>query len=176
MKTITTTVYDYAELNDEAKGKAKQWFFSTWPNHGWHDTVVEDAAMVKLKLSDFSMDSTSFISTPDLEFMDGGNSTAQLILENHGEDCDTYKAAIAFEKAKDAFPELPSIDAPDYAEIERRNCEAFDALEGDFMQELGECYRRMLQAEYDAMFEESYVANHMAANDYTFTVDGKCFG
>lgn len=175
-KIIETEVMTFDALeSDKAKDAARQWWLEGGLDN-WYESVEEDAKTVKLKLGDFSMDSASFISAPDLEFIDGANSTAQLVLENHGEDCDTYKAAIAFEKAKDALPELPLEKDADYYRAEREKCETFDTLEADFLNALTKCYKKLLQKELDYQCSNESVDAALLANEYTFTADGKRFG
>lgn len=43
MKTITTTVYEYAELSETAQEKAREWYVQCGFDHDWWDNVFCDA-------------------------------------------------------------------------------------------------------------------------------------
>ena len=40
----------YPELSDDAKEKAREWFFSGWPEHGWWDYCYDTIKEIGLKL------------------------------------------------------------------------------------------------------------------------------
>lgn len=44
MRTVTTTItfYQYNELSEEAKEKAREWFLRDYPEYGWWEFVYED--------------------------------------------------------------------------------------------------------------------------------------
>jgi hypothetical protein len=43
MRTISTTVYDYSELSDEAKEKARDWYRTRWAHDSdWGESVLSD--------------------------------------------------------------------------------------------------------------------------------------
>lgn len=176
MKTIIQTeVMTFDELSDKAKDAARQWWLEGGLDN-WYESVDEDAREAGLVIKNFDTDSASFIRNVELEFIDGGNSAAEKIMTNPGIGTDTYNAAMAFEKAKDAMPELPPEDDKAYYLMERENCTMFDALEGDFLSTLTQCYKKLLQQELDYRCSNESVDALLLANEYTFTAEGKRFG
>jgi hypothetical protein len=45
-RTIEKTVFTFDELNDGAKELAREWFRTNYPDHGWWDSVYEDAERI----------------------------------------------------------------------------------------------------------------------------------
>lgn len=43
MKKVEVTLYEYKELSDEAKEKARDWFTKDYPDYDWWNPVYEDA-------------------------------------------------------------------------------------------------------------------------------------
>ena len=159
-KTIETTVYPFHELNDKAKDKARDW----WREVGvtdWYDTVYEDASQVGIKITGFDIGRGESI---DLT-IDDAKETARLILENHGEHCDTYMAAAEYNKSLIWLPE---------DEDDREDAVA-DA-KGVFCQALQGCYLKSLREQYEYEMSDEAADENIEANEYTFTADGKRFG
>lgn len=50
MRTKTTTIYQYDELSDCAKQKAREWFRQDYPVYEWWDYVYEDANTIATAL------------------------------------------------------------------------------------------------------------------------------
>lgn len=46
MKTISINLYQFDELNDKAKEVAREWYKKDWPDHGWWDSIYDDAKEV----------------------------------------------------------------------------------------------------------------------------------
>jgi len=177
MKTIETVVYEYDELNDKAKAKARDWYSQVSAVlDNWWDCTHEDAEQAGLKLTSFDLDSASFVRNLEGHFVVSAIECSEAILANHGEHCATYVTAKAYCEAIDALPELPPEDSPDYAETERRLCESVDALESDFLVQLLDDYTALLQQQLEYVESEEYLAEGIRANEYTFTIDGKRFG
>jgi hypothetical protein len=163
-KIIQTTVYEYAELNDKAKQAARDWLLSCEDDQDACDIVKEDAERVGFTLEPGR---GHFEGT----FADGAFNAACKIRNEHGPDCDTYKAAIAYEAAIDALPEQIT-----NLEEESRNAEAGDVIEEEFRTALEKAYLKMLDAERLYRASDEYLAEGLEANEYTFTENGKRFG
>ncbi len=166
MKTIETVAYDFNELSDKAKEKARQWWRESDYDSGQiaFDDTVEDARNVGLKITELE----TCRSTSDKgEFIDGAFNCANAIIAQHGEACATYKTAKAFLAALDALPVVNSEEA--------RTDDA-DGAEYEFLRALLKDYRKMSQAQYEEMQSDAYIDETIEANEYTFTAEGKRFG
>lgn len=53
--TVETKVYKFAELSDEAKNKARDWFREGALDYDWFDSVYEDAKSIGLKITSFDL-------------------------------------------------------------------------------------------------------------------------
>lgn len=43
MKTVSVNLYQFDELSDKAKEVARDWFKKGYPEHGWWESVCDDA-------------------------------------------------------------------------------------------------------------------------------------
>lgn len=173
MKVNVTPIYEYHELNDAAKSVARDWFRSGNNFDERYSATLEDAKQAGLIIINWSTDSAGFVTGLEIEFSDGAGNASELIRANHGESTATYQAAVAFDAALETLPELPSEDAPEYDETERRKCEAYDTIEGGFRTLLEAAYTVMLQAELDDLASDAYVEESIIANGYTFNAIGE---
>lgn len=163
----TITLYTFEELpNQKAKDNARDWWRKIAINDDWYRVIEEDAEQVGIKINSFDTDRGNCCN---IEFIDGAFNTVNLIKEKHGEECDTYKAALLYEKAKDALPEAKTEDE------ESRNAEAMDALETEFKKALERSYLKMLREELEYVESEEYIDETLKANEYTFLETGKRF-
>lgn len=154
--------------SEAAKEKARDWYSSI--NTNWHECVYEDAAQAGIKITGFDIERGN---SCDIELAISDTETAEYILANHGEDCDTYKAAIKWNDAIEALPELPDEGAENYNKLERELCRSRDAIDGQFMTDLSACYLRALRSQYEYSESEEAIAEAMQANGYTFRENGK---
>lgn len=169
-REITTTVYTYAELPTEvAKQRARNWWDKG--NHDWYESVYEDAAQAGIKIKQFDL----YCKKISLELINGDTTTAEYIFENHGKDCETYKAAQKWDAAIDALPDLPEEGSERYNEMERELCEGRDVIDAQFTEDLGKAYLKMLADELEHSQSEEAIAEALNANEYTFTADGRRF-
>ena len=174
-KTIETIVYTYDELpTEKAKEAARDWWIEG--NYDWYNSVYEDAEQAGIKIKGFDLGCGQDIK---LACVVSDTETAEYILANHGETCDTFKAAKAWENAIDALPEMPAdFDCHNQAhvELEAELCAARDAIESKFIADLEKAYFKMLRDEYEYSQSEEAVSETLMANEYTFTETGKRFG
>jgi hypothetical protein len=168
MKTIRTKVYQFSELKTAlAKQNAIEWFLTgnQYFSTAWEDTK-EDAKQIGLKL--ISLDDHR---QNEGEFMLSANEVAQNILNEHGAECETYKTTAAFmEEWQPVFNEY--MTEPDNAlELETKLMD----IENDFLTNLLEDYRIMLNNQIDYESSNEYAIDMIEANEYDFTADGKRF-
>ncbi len=149
MRTVTIQVLQYNELSPKAQAKAREWWL-TMGLDDWWDQTYEDAEMIGVKIEEFDIDRRTI--ELDLKFSVG--KVAGLIVDNHGEHCDTYKLAQDYYRRK-------RTRTPMNEECFKRN--------------LGREYLKMLQSDYDYQTSDECAAEQIICNEYEFTADGKRF-
>lgn len=168
---VTTKVYSFDELSDEAKEKAIEKLYDINVLGDWWDGVYDDAETIGLEISEFNLDRGAFCRGTWTEDAEG---TAQLILNNHGEDCETHKVAKTFLADLDkTFLASDDCDL-EYAVIfeEFTESDEYEELCKEFQRMICEDYRIILQKEYEYLIGEEAVVETIKANGYEFTVDG----
>lgn len=175
MRTIETKVFQYDELSETAKQKAREWWLNCGLDYDWWDSVYEDAKTIDCKIHEFDIDRGSYCK---LTFDDGAEQTAELILKNHGEQCETYKTAKQYLSDRAELVKKYS-DGVNTDEVSEGNEYDFDGdcdeLDEEFRKSLSEDYRIMLSKEYDYLTSKESVEETIRANEYEFTADGKLF-
>lgn len=160
-KTIETVVYQFKELNDKAKEKARAWYLEATDDCEFaFEDQKTDAEEIGLKIEFLSArepNSGSFIYS--------AIKCAESIIANHGDDCDTYKAAKAFIVSTAAL----NAESDDYED-------AMETLEKEFLHAILEDYRVNYEKDCEYRQSDEYVDETIEANDYTFTESGKRFG
>ncbi|MBQ3569564.1 MAG: hypothetical protein IJA20_02700 [Methanocorpusculum sp.] len=51
MREVTIKLYQYGELSEEAKERAREWFLSDYPEYGWWEFVYEDVDVLARNIS-----------------------------------------------------------------------------------------------------------------------------
>jgi hypothetical protein len=156
-KQKTITVYQYSELSEAAKERAREWFLSAGAGDSWAwDSTNEDAAQVGIKLDGIGRGG-SMSGALTLDF----TQVMAQIIENHGEMCDTHQTAKRYQA--------------DYLKIDEGETgdEAREDLEEEFRREILEDYRIMCEKEQEYQASEEYISEMMEANGYEFTENGK---
>ena len=173
MKTVTINLYQFSELSETAKENAINNLSDINIDSDWWNSICEDAAQVNIKIKSFDIDRGSYLNA---KFIESAYNTANLIILNHGESCETYKTAKTF---INDYNELvckysDGIKTDIVAEGNEYNFdnEAED-LENDFLQSISEDYRIILSNKYDYLTSETAIIETIEANEYYFTIDGK---
>jgi len=170
-KQITTTVYQFDELSDKAKEKARDWWRNGDIDFDWADNMIEDAKMIGLEITGFDVGRGQ---SCDGKFIDGARECAEAILKNHGDQCETFKTAEAFLKERDeAVNAAPKDENGDF-ENEYELDGTLDDIESDFLKSILEDYRILLAKEFEYHQSNEYIDEMLRI--YTFTKDGKRFG
>lgn len=174
MRTIELQVYSFEELSDEAKHKALASFRTINVDFDWWDVVYEDAKTAGLEIHSFDCDALQM----EIAFVNGAEETAEFIKTNHGENCDTRKAAEAFlfRKMGLVFNRSDGVNTDRVAEGKEEKFDAAcDILESEFTNSLRRAYLKMLDAEYDYQVSDEAVKETIIANEYEFTEDGRWY-
>lgn len=171
-ETITRTIYTFDELSEEAKQKAINKNREINVEDQWWDDTYEDAKNVGLKIKSFN---TGRASECEIEFIEGAQETAQSILKEHGDMCETYKTAQKFDEQWAALVKKYS-DGETIDKVSEENTEEFDNeasdLEKEFLNDLSNDYLKMLRTDYEYLMEDEAIAETLTANNYEFTEDG----
>jgi hypothetical protein len=170
MKVLSVTVYEFDELSDEAKKKAREWWREGALNHDWWEGVYDDAITVGLKIKSFDLDRNRHAKG---EFIHSAPKVAELILKDHGDTCETYKTASAFLKERDEAIDTAIKDENGEIQDERALDQKLDDIESDFLKSILEDYSIILQKEYEYQLSDEVGDETIMANGYTFTEDGE---
>jgi len=173
MREITTKVYKFEELESEVQDK----IIEKWPapEYEWREFTCEDAERVGIKIH--AVD--TYRGTISMEYFNHCD-TAEKILKEHGEECDTYKEAKSF--LDKVNPLQVKLERAIEIECSRgyRDClsilqddlkEEIEELENDFRHSLGEEYLCLLRQEYEDMTSREYILETIA--DMEFTENGE---
>ena len=173
MKTVTLNLYQFSELTDEAKENAIKELYDINVDSDWWANTYEDAAQINLKIKGFDIDRGSYVKA---EFIESAYNTANLIILNHGESCETYKTAKSFIEDWNNLVSKYS-DGVNINKVTEDNEYDFDNeaddLENDFLQSISEDYRIILSNEYDYLTSEKSIIETIEANEYDFTEYGQ---
>jgi len=161
-KNRTIQVYQFDELEESAKAKAREWWLGGGLDYDWWDSVYEDAANIGLKITGVDIDRGNYcegeLTTSPVESIDK-------ILDNHGKDCETYKLAMEYKPQFEALREK-ELNTEDDLSGEQ------DELMEEYTYALREEYLSMLRKEYEYLTSTECVDETIRANEYEFLVDG----
>ena len=175
MRTIEINVYQFDELSTEAQERALEKCRLFEVNYNWWEFIYEDAAQVGLKIEGFCLDASRKI---EAEFTEGPEATAALIIETHGENCDTYKAAQEYttERAELVTKYSDGTNTDRVAEgNEAEFDEDADYVDREFLNTLRADYWSMLEKEYEYRTSDEVVKECIQANGYEFTEEGEIY-
>ncbi len=171
MRKVTSYVYQFSELNDSQKQKAIEKLYDLNVMDDWYEFIYDDAKEVGLKIQGFDLD--RFFIQGELTL--SGCESANLILENHGKTCDTYKLADEFLTDYDKLVEKYS-DGKVKCTVAEENIYDFDNeaddLEQEYTKSLKEEYLSMLRKEYEYKTSEEAIIESIEANEYEFDEEG----
>jgi hypothetical protein len=177
-ETITRNLYTFDELSDRAKENAINNLSDINVDYNWWESVYEDANQVGITILHFNLDrnrhAKTTICNPD--------ETAELILENHGIDCETYKTAKRFlDEYKPLSVKRDKCDDI-YSRNKWRKCvqdtlnnleSKMEDLKEDFKKSITEDYTRILQKEFEYLQSEEAIKETILSNEYEFTTEGE---
>lgn len=173
MKTLKIVVYDFDELSDKAKEKARDWYREGALDYDWWDSTYEDAERIGLKITEFDLGRAAYVKA---SFMASAEETAHKIETEHGETCATLQDAKNYLKERDDLVNTAERDANGELVDEYSLDEKLDDLDGKFLKTLCEDYRIILEKEMEYLRSDESVDETIRANGYTFTETGKRMG
>lgn len=180
--TIDRTLYTIDELDDSARDKALNHFWSLNVDHGWWEYIYEDAATIGLQITGFDLGNRKSITGRLTETL---RDCCALIRKHHGKEYDTFKTARqylkGYAKALETWRAYELETCPEEYEgyspsdwlNDFDNLEEYEDIEEDFKKALLQDYFSMLQDEYDFQTSEEQIPESVRANEYLFTEDGE---
>lgn len=154
-KTIRVKLYQFDALSKEAQKKAVERLADINTTFGdWYESVYEDAREAGLRLTGFDLDRYKHATG---EFIEDAVTCAENILKNHSEQCETYKTALDFLKARNNFTEDQDLEERDE----------------QFLKSILSDYANMLESEYEYLTGEESIIESIKANEYWFTKEGR---
>jgi hypothetical protein len=182
--TITTTVYTFSELSEDAQQKAiEDSRYANVADLEWWDTTYEDARTIGLEITGFDLGNRKTIAGKLLKTLP---ECCRLVRANHGKSCDTFRTALHYNHRY--FLEFSRwrramLSDPDVCENWRPSdwlAEFSDTPEAtdtanDFRLDLLSDYRSILDSEYDYLTGDVAISESLTANEYRFTADGSRF-
>lgn len=175
MKTVKIKLFLFEELSEEAKQKAIENNYDINVDYEWWDNTYEDAANAGIKINGFDIDRGSYCEG---EFIYGAPECSDLIIKNHGEQCNTFKTASTFIGERDnlVFKYSDKINTEIVAEgNEYEFDEDCNELEEKFLKSILEDYLQILRDEYEYRTGEEAIKERLISNEYDFTEDGKMY-
>lgn len=165
-KTVTTKIYKFDELSDEAKQTAIEGLGDINVDHEWWDNTYEDAVTIGLKITGFGLSREAYCRG---KWIEDAEATARLIQEHHGEVCETYKDATEFQNAVSVQGSI-FMDRDDDKEF--TDSDEYEELCSEFLRTLCEDYLIILQKEYKYLTGNEAIIESIKANECEFTTDG----
>ena len=177
MRTITTKtdVYQFLELTEEAKQKALENLFDINVDYDWWDHIYADAEEVGLILNSFDLGRSQDV---DGVFKWGAEECAELIMKNHGKNCETYKTAAGYliERGElvTKYSNGANTDKVSEGNEYDFDCDC-DDLDSNFLYSLLQDYFSILNTQHEYLTSEEAIIESIEANEYEFTEDGEIF-
>jgi len=167
-----TKVYKFDELPEDAKENALEKLYDININYDWYEFTYEDAKNIGLDITSFDIDRGSYCKG---KFIESAESTADLIIANHGIDCETYKTAQAYLKERDEICSTAKRDENGELEDENALDDKLDELDAEFKKSIFQDYLIILRKEYEYQTSEEAILETIEANDYEFTIEGNIY-
>lgn len=162
MRTMEIKVYQYEELSDKAKQKAREWFARACEGDEWWDFTKEDAKNIGINITSFD----TYRQTINGEIITSATQVIEEIIKNHGEQCDTYKTAKRYEPTFKKLEEMRDSDDPKFDD-------EWENSEHEFLHDILEDYLLILKKEYEYHQSDEYLEEGILANEYEFYEDGR---
>ena len=174
MREETINVYRYDELSEEVKERVLERMSDVNVDYKWWEFVFEDAETIGLKLEAFDLGSTYRGAYCDGTWIDDAEEAAEKILQEHGEECETYKDALDFQaELKQAMLIYERHEDYDPESMEFEDSAEYEDMCEEFLRTLLEDYRIILEKEYEYLTSEEAIVDTIEANEYEFTKDGE---
>jgi hypothetical protein len=168
MRTAQINYYKFDELSDKAKDRARDWWIQGALQYDWWDCIFDDAAGIGLKITGFDTGRSCEITG---DFIGTAEESADKILAEHGDRCDTWAEANAYKKTVAEF--MATAEKDEYGELATYALEnEREDIDREFLRALLEEYLVMLRKEEEYQLSDEVGEEMIRANEYEFTEDG----
>jgi len=168
MRTKCIDVYKFSELSDEAKAKAIRKHCNINVDFEWWDCTYEDAARAGIKITSFDFGRRQEITG---KFTTGAKDAADLIIQEHGETCETRKTAGFYLQGRADL--LATFHEPEEGAVTHEERYHVEELDKEFLRDILSDYLKMLREEYEYQTKDEQIKEAIEANEMEFTIDGK---
>jgi hypothetical protein len=177
MRTQEIQVFEFNELDTNAKLIAFQDNWDINVDYQWWEDIYRDAKDIGLKITGHGLIGLDQ-GYCNAEFNDIPTNIANRIIANHGENCDTHKHAKSFlsywKKLVEDFSDGISLDRVAEGKEQEFDDEA-DTMEGTFLDMLKSDYLTMLTQDYEYRLSQEAIAESIIINEYEFLSNGERF-
>jgi hypothetical protein len=194
-EVICTTVYQFPELSDAAKDKARSWYRELGPHDAWWDAVYEDFEDGGTRAKP-SIWFSGFWSQGDGACFEGcwshAKGAAARIRDYAPKDATLHGiadrlqaiqrrnfyqlAAEVCHRVRYYHEYTMSIDVTRDSSIWQPPTENADEIVTEALRDLARWLYLQLQAEYDHLTSDEAIEEGIIVNEYTFTQAGRPFG
>jgi len=194
-QTIETTVYNFKELSDDAKEKAREWWREAAFDHEWYDFTYEDAKNMaslmgieidKIYFSGFSCQGDGAQFNGFYSYNKGSvkkvkdqapkdEELHRIVTELYEFQCRYFFSVQATIKTSGHYSHsgCTSIDGADrHGDLDHEENATLTQILRDYM----DWIYGQLEAEYNYQNADEQVDDSIRANEYTFTENGRRFG
>lgn len=187
MKKVEVSLYEYSELSDKAKEKARAWFTTDYPDYGWWEPTCDDAKEMA-KLLGIEIDDiyfSGFYSQGDGACFNGtfrpeDVKTVEEFLENYPEEktvLGLYERICKVKCPEDCRVKVST--SGNYSHSHTMQIDPSEDMERDEERELLSCLRAFadwiywtLEKECEYLTSTENVEEQLNGNEYLFLEDG----
>jgi len=164
MRIKEVKLYHFNELSAEAQDNAIENLSYINTDDDWYQSTYEDAnESALLTISEFDIDRYSIKGN----FIESAEDSANAIVKNHGDMCDTFKTATNYLKELSTLKGIHSVADMDDEDLDT------DEIDKEFLHAILEDYLVILRKEFEYQNSREAIIETIEANEYEFTEDGK---
>ena len=188
MKTITKTLYEFNDLSEDAKEKAREWYREGALDYEWYDTVYEDAKTIG-KLMGIDIDNiyfSGFWSQGDGACFEGSyeyvKGSVKAVKEHAPLDTELHQIAESLRDIQRREFYRVNATVKHSGHYEHKYCtriNVYDYAIPDTEEAIAELLRdfmdwiyHQLETEYEYLVSDEVVEDTILANEYTFNERG----
>jgi hypothetical protein len=172
MKTISTIVYSFDELDENIQSKVIEKARYINVDYDWYESLFYDAKNMGIKIQSFDIDRKQNIKG---DFLYDCINIADKIMMNCGTDTELYKTSENFLMDRDELiTQAEKNELGEFMDVDTLD-EHLDKLENEYKEDILQCYWDLLYKEYYWLMSDEMIIDTILANDYQYTEDGILF-
>ena len=191
MRKVTNTLYNYDELSDEAKTKARDWWRTYELDYEWWDSVFDDAktigALMGIEIENIYFSGFSCLGAKFTGTYTYRKGSVQAVKEYAPQDETLHRIAKELQEIQKRHFYGLTANVESSGRYSHEYCTEIEVIDGDNLyagkeaeEALSNALRdymrwiyRRLQEEYWYLQEDEQVEENILANEYEFTEDGE---